>query len=94
MRDRLIELIKQVPYGASVGARFEQHFCEKVADHLLAAGVIVPPNKGCEYCKGRAYTKRPLTVITKYGRRIELTFEFCPNCGRKMNVERSNENAE
>lgn len=40
--------------------------------------------KGCEYCKGRAYTKKPLTVITKYGRRIELVFEFCPNCGRKM----------
>lgn len=41
-------------------------------------------SKGCEYCKGRAYTKKPLTVITKYGRRIELVFEFCPNCGRKM----------
>lgn len=49
-------------------------------------------SKGCEYCKGRAYTKRPLTIITKYGRRIELVFEFCPNCGSKM--ERSNENAE
>lgn len=42
------------------------------------------PSKGCEYCKGRAYTKKPLTVITKYGRNIELVFEFCPNCGRKM----------
>jgi hypothetical protein len=41
-------------------------------------------SKGCEYCKGRAYTKKPLTVITKYGRKIELVFEFCPNCGRKM----------
>lgn len=44
-------------------------------------------SKGCEYCKGRAYTKRPLTVITKYGRRIELVFEFCPNCGAKMKYE-------
>ena len=43
--------------------------------------------KGCEYCKGRAYTKKPLTVITRYGRRIELTFEFCPKCGRKLNTE-------
>lgn len=46
-------------------------------------------NKGCEYCKGRAYTKKPLTVITKYGRKIELVFEFCPNCGRKMASERN-----
>lgn len=43
--------------------------------------------KGCEYCKGRAYTKKPLTVITRYGRRIELTFEYCPKCGRKLNTE-------
>ena len=43
--------------------------------------------KGCEYCKGRAYTKKPLIVITKYGRRIELVFEYCPNCGRKLNTE-------
>lgn len=45
MRDRLIELIKQVPYGVNVGAKFEQHFCEKIADHLLANGVIVPKIK-------------------------------------------------
>ena len=45
MRDRLIEIIKKVPYGVSVGAKFEQHFCEKVADCLLENGVIVPPVK-------------------------------------------------
>jgi hypothetical protein len=42
---------------------------------------------GCEYCKGRAYTKKPLTVITRYGRKIELVFEYCPKCGRKMKGE-------
>ena len=45
MRDRLIELIKQVPYGATVGAKFTQYFSEKMADYLLANGVIVPPCK-------------------------------------------------
>lgn len=45
MRDRLIELVKKVPYGVSVGATFERHFCEKVADHLIANGVILPPCK-------------------------------------------------
>lgn len=44
-RDRLIELIKKVPYGVSVGATFEQHFCEKVADHLIENDVIFPPCK-------------------------------------------------
>jgi hypothetical protein len=41
----LIELCKQIPYGVSVGAKFEQYFCEKIADYLLANGVIVPPCK-------------------------------------------------
>lgn len=43
MRNRLIELVKHVPYGVSVGATFEQYFCEKVADHLIENGVIVLP---------------------------------------------------
>lgn len=45
---------------------------------------LVADNKGCQYCKGRAYTKKPLTVITRYGRRIELTFDYCPKCGRRL----------
>lgn len=45
MRDHLIELLKKVPYGISVGAKFEQHFCEKMADSLLENGVIVLPCK-------------------------------------------------
>ena len=44
-RERLVELIKKVPYGVSVGAKFEQHFCEKMADHLIANNVVVLPCK-------------------------------------------------
>lgn len=44
-RERLAELIKKVPYGVSVGAKFEQHFCEKMADHLIANNVVVLPCK-------------------------------------------------
>jgi hypothetical protein len=39
---------------------------------------------GCEYCDGREYSEKPLTVITVGGRRIELAFEYCPKCGRKL----------
>lgn len=41
--------------------------------------------KGCSYCKGRAYSKKPLTVITRTMKRVEVVFEYCPVCGRKMN---------
>jgi hypothetical protein len=44
--------------------------------------------KACDFCKGRAYTKKPVTIITAYGKRFQMVFEHCPNCGRKLNVER------
>lgn len=40
--------------------------------------------KGCSYCKGRAYSKKPLTVITRSLKRVETVFNFCPCCGRSM----------
>ena len=46
-------------------------------------------NKGCEYCKGRAYTKKPVTITTIYGKKISIAIEFCPHCGRSM---KGNEN--
>ena len=39
--------------------------------------------KGCSYCKGRSYSKKPLTVITRTMKRVEVVFEYCPACGRK-----------
>lgn len=41
--------------------------------------------KGCEYCKGRAFTNKPLTVTTRTMKRVQVVFNFCPKCGRKMN---------
>lgn len=46
--------------------------------------------KGCSYCKGRSYTKKPLTVITRTMKRVEVCFNFCPNCGRDMRATETN----
>jgi hypothetical protein len=43
--------------------------------------------KPCDFCKGRAYTKKPVTIITAYGKRFQMVFEYCPNCGRKLRKE-------
>lgn len=48
---------------------------------------VVWEEKTCDFCKGRAYTKKPVTVITAYGKRFQMTFEYCPNCGRKLRKE-------
>ena len=43
--------------------------------------------KTCDFCKGRAYTKKPVTIITAYGKKFQMVFEHCPNCGRKLRKE-------
>ena len=52
-RERLIDLIIEAKRtDPETGS-----FTEYLADHLISNGVIIPPSKGCEYCKGRAYSK-------------------------------------
>ncbi len=68
MRDRLIELISRVQYLGGLE--------EKVADHLLANGVIVPPCKvGDTVCKtnGSRIEKFKVArfIISSYGIRAE-----------------------
>ena len=46
MRDRLIELIGDFPtYGGTLKEKWWGEAVERLADHLLANGVIVPPCK-------------------------------------------------
>ena len=45
------------------------------------------PKRGCEFCKGRAYSSKPLTVITRTQKHVQTVFNFCPNCGRQMCAE-------
>ena len=44
--------------------------------------------KSCEFCKGRAYTKKPVTISTMYGKRFQMIVEYCPSCGRKLRGEK------
>lgn len=88
-KEKQIEEMAERIYGNGITHDTAFHEdCRSIARDLYNAGYRKQSekdsSKGCEYCKGRAYTKKPLTVITKYRRRIELVFEFCPNCGRKM----------
>ena len=46
-RERLIELLQncRIPFRQTLGDIFYKSVIEKIADHLLANGVIVPPVK-------------------------------------------------
>ena len=58
-------------------------------DMVIDAGIealqeIKERNKRCDYCRGTAYTDNPFTVITQMGRERQVQFNYCPNCGAKM----------
>lgn len=38
----------------------------------------------CVFCKGRAFTKKPVTIRTLNGRVQEAVIRFCPECGREL----------
>lgn len=71
----------------------EEGFIGTVGD-LIAKQPTIEPEvrrvKRCEYCKGRSYTKKPLTVITRTMKRVNVCFNFCPNCGRDMRATDTN----
>lgn len=46
--------------------------------------VDVAEVKYCKYCRNATYTEKPFIVITQMGRAVEVQFNFCPNCGAKM----------
>lgn len=41
-------------------------------------------NERCEYCRGASYTDKPFKVITQMNREVEVQFNYCPNCGAKI----------
>jgi hypothetical protein len=60
------------------------------AQSVKTADNLIRNKMKCEFCKGRAYSKKHLTVITRTMKRVEVVFEYCPVCGRKMNVGAKN----
>lgn len=65
MRDRLIELLRKIKIN---GTQYSDFVLEAIADHLLAAGVILPPCKVGDtvYALSQMRDKRVLPFINEY----------------------------
>ena len=63
-RDRLIELISDLPFSAEYEKYNSLEFAEYLADHLIANGVIVPPCKVGDkvYYINTFYQKNPIII--------------------------------
>lgn len=80
------ETCASVPCADCEGRNAHPSHCMTVlaVDHLLANGVTVQEQNGCEHCRTASYTENPFTVITQMGREVKTQFNFCPNCGRRL----------
>ena len=69
MKDRLMELLKSAPLcGYAFDDQYSDGTIEKIADHLLANGVIAPPCKVGDTvysCLGYAYKVKKIVVESK-----------------------------
>lgn len=99
MKDKLIELLTNTPptrlkaVGRMVGKTYTT--ASRVADHLLANGVIVLPCGEweeantrpkstqfiCSVCKGLCYAPQK---NRKKDHIKQCEYRYCPNCGAKM----------
>ena len=83
VREKLVELLQDE--NNPVWRWFPNNMAMmQLADYLIANGVMVQEQDGCEYCRAASYTENPFIVITQMGREVKTQFNFCPNCGRSL----------
>ena len=83
VREKLVELQLQADIADNISENGTQHR-EFIADLMIANGVTVQEQDGCEHCRTASYTEKPFVVITQMGREVKTQFNFCPNCGRRL----------
>ena len=90
VREKLVDLLGNIYLPIMAGPdvigeyRIPHKLKEEIADHLIANGITVQEQDGCEYCRAASYTENPFIVITQMGREVKTQFNFCPNCGRSL----------
>lgn len=63
-------------------------FIDDVIDVIENADVKeIASQDGCDYCNGTVFTDKPFTVITPREIERSVIFNFCPCCGKKLDLE-------
>ena len=84
VREKLVELLKEIVAIQECGFGDPRPTYETVARYLMSHGVTVRELYGCEHCRIASYTEKPFIVITQMGKEVKTQFNFCPNCGRRL----------
>lgn len=80
VREKLVELI-EVDLSGSDG--YEP---ELIADYMIAHGVTVQEQDGCEYCNGLPFSQMEDFTMPNASKKDYdiVTIRYCPMCGRRL----------
>ena len=92
VREKMAELIRCADYHPrrgsvrKIGSMFTTEFIEDIASQLIANGVTVQEQDGCEYCNGLPFSQMEDFTMPNASKKDYdiVTIRFCPMCGRRL----------
>ena len=78
VRETLVELLKTQFY--------DEYEFEEIVDWLIAHGVTVHGQYGCEYCNGLPFSQMEDFTMPNASKKDYdiVTIRYCPICGRRL----------
>lgn len=95
VREKLVELQSIITCPNAI-CNFCEHFknksaCERhkkevIADNMIAHGVMVQEQDGCEYCNGLPFSQMEDFTMPNASKKDYdiVTIRYCPICGRRL----------
>lgn len=87
VREKLVKSLKTSPYLDTVKG-YKGYDCtfEQGADWLIAHGVTVQEQDGCEYCNGLPFSQMEDFTMPNASKKDYdiVTIRYCPICGRRL----------
>ena len=79
VREKLVELIESARYWGCGTS-------EEIAENLIANGVTVQEQDGCEYCNGLPFSQMEDFTMPNASKKDYdiVTIRYCPMCGRRL----------
>ena len=87
VREKLVELIAKCEDEYPCRSEKDyREFKEYLADHLIANGVTVQEQDGCEYCNGLPFSQMEDFTMPNAAKKDYdiVTIRYCPMCGRRL----------
>ena len=86
VKEKLVELLKEIVAIQECGFGDPRPTYETVASDLMSNGVTVQDQDGCEYCNGLPFSQMEDFTMPNASKKDYdiVTIHYCPICGRRL----------